>query len=113
MLSPERLGPDYICHLSLTTSQSRETDSNPYIYNETAFNDFEVIRTHFEEVKALWKDPYLLEAEARTTDEPRFLVIGKIGDKHWSTVITYRKDKVRIISARRSQKEEIELYEKS
>lgn len=51
--------------------------------------------------------------EARSTDEARFLLIGKIGSKHWSAVITYRGDKVRIISVRRSRKEEVELYEES
>ncbi|MEB3150104.1 MAG: BrnT family toxin [Sphaerospermopsis kisseleviana] len=48
---------------------------------------------------------------ARTTDETRFLVIGKIGDKHWSAVITYRSDKIRIISVRRSRTEEVNIYE--
>lgn len=59
----------------------------------------------------LWEDPSLLEIEARTTDESRFLMIGKIFEKHWSAVITYRINIVRIISVRRSRQEEIELYE--
>lgn len=67
----------------------------------------------FEEAKALWDDPYLLEIEARTTGEPRFLLIGKITDKHWSAVVTYRGGKTRIISIRRSRKEEVELYEEN
>ncbi len=67
----------------------------------------------FEEAKALWEDPSLLEIEARVTGESRFLVIGKIAGKHWSAVVTYRGKKVRIISARRSRKEEVELYEES
>jgi len=44
-------------------------------------------------------------------DEPRSLVIGKIADKHWSGIITYREERVRIISVRRSRKEEVEVYE--
>lgn len=67
----------------------------------------------FEEAQELWIDPHLLEIEARTADEPRFLMIGKIGLKHWSAVVTYRNDKIRIISVRRSRKEEVELYEES
>ncbi|MFO0415708.1 MAG: BrnT family toxin [Pseudomonadota bacterium] len=67
----------------------------------------------FEEAQELWLDPHLLEIEARSTDEPRFLLIGKIGSKHWSAVVTYRDDKVRIISVRRSRKEEVDLYEES
>jgi uncharacterized DUF497 family protein len=59
----------------------------------------------------LWLDPDLLEIPAKTVDESRFLVIGRIGDKHWSAVITYRDENIRIISARRSREEEVELYE--
>jgi len=44
-------------------------------------------------------------------DEPRFLVIGKIEGKHWSGVITHRGEKTRIISVRRSRKEEVDIYE--
>ena len=67
----------------------------------------------FEEAKALWEDPDLLEIEARSTDEPRFLVVGKIAAKHWSAIVTYGDGKIRIISVRRSRKEEIELYEEN
>ncbi len=44
-------------------------------------------------------------------NELRFLVIGLIGNKHWSGVITYRENNIRIISVRRSRSEEIDLYE--
>ena len=67
----------------------------------------------FEEAKALWNDPHLLEIEAKSIDEPRFLLIGMIGDKHWSAVVTYRGGKIRIISVRRSRREEVDLYEES
>jgi len=65
----------------------------------------------FIEAQALWEDPDLIEIPARTTDEPRFLVVGRIGDRHWSGIVTYRKDRMRIISVRRSREEEMELYE--
>jgi uncharacterized DUF497 family protein len=65
----------------------------------------------FDNAQALWKDPYLIEIPAKIMGEPRFVVIGKITDKHWSGVLTYRNGKIRIISVRRSRKEEIELYE--
>jgi len=65
----------------------------------------------FIEAKELWGDPDLLEIPAKTTDEPRYLVVGIISEKHWSGIITYRKDKIRIISVRRSRPEEVELYE--
>ena len=64
----------------------------------------------FIEAQELWNDIDLLEIPAKTTDEARFLIIGKIGEKHW-TGITYRNDKIRIISVRRARSEEIELYE--
>ena len=65
----------------------------------------------FVEAQALWNDPYLLEIPARTTDEERFLVIGKIREKHWSAVVTPRDGNIRIISVRRSRTEEVVIYE--
>ena len=65
----------------------------------------------FEQAQALWTDLDRLEVPAKTLDEPCYLVIGKISDKYWSAVITYRGENVRIISVRRSRDEEIELYE--
>ena len=65
----------------------------------------------FQEAPSLWKDPDLLEIPVKTSDEERFLVVGIIDGKHWSGVITYRSGKIRIISVRRSRKEEVKLYE--
>ena len=65
----------------------------------------------FLEAQRLWDDPDLLEIPARVTDEPRCLVVGRILDRHWSAIITYRGRSIRIISVRRSRKEEVELYE--
>jgi len=65
----------------------------------------------FDEAQALWEDPSRVEIPAKTIDEERYLLIGTIADKFWSAIFTYRNDKVRIISARRSRKEEVEIYE--
>lgn len=65
----------------------------------------------FVAAQAIWEDPALLEIPARTLDEPRWLVIGRIGRKHWSAVITLRGQAIRLISVRRSRHEEIQLYE--
>ena len=65
----------------------------------------------FIEAQLLWEDIDLIEIQARTSDEPRYLVIGTISGKHWSGVITYRGEKTRIISVRQSRKEEVEIYE--
>ena len=65
----------------------------------------------FYDAQALWDDNWLLEAPARTEEEPRAIVIGTIGNRHWAAVITYRGDSIRIISVRRARREEIERYE--
>jgi uncharacterized protein len=65
----------------------------------------------FDVAQDLWRDPDLLEIPAKTVDEPRSLIVGKIEGKYWSAVVTYRGEVIRLISVRRSRQEEIELYE--
>lgn len=65
----------------------------------------------FVDAQQLWNDPYLIEIEARSTDESRSLVIGAIDGKVWSAVITYRGEIIRIISVRRARKAEMAIYE--
>ena len=65
----------------------------------------------FVDAQALWNDPDFVEIPASTTGERRFLVIGKISANHWSAIIAYRGNRIRIISVRRSRQEEIEIYE--
>ena len=65
----------------------------------------------FQAAQALWLDPALLEIPARTSGESRFLVIGRLRGRHWSAVITYRQQTIRLISVRRSRPEEVQLYE--
>jgi uncharacterized DUF497 family protein len=65
----------------------------------------------FVVAQELWNDPYLIEIPAKTTDEPRFLVIGRISEKYWSAVVTPRNENIRIISVRRSRTEEVAIYE--
>ena len=52
-----------------------------------------------------------MEIPAKVVDEPRWLVIGKLMDKHWSAVITRRGGNIRLISVRRSRDEEVAIYE--
>ena len=66
---------------------------------------------NFATAQLLWSDPDRIQIPAKDVDEPRFMIIGKIEQKHWSAIITYRDDKIRIISVRRSRDEEIEIYE--
>ena len=65
----------------------------------------------FVEIQALWADPELLQMPGRAGDEPRHVLVGRIGNRHWSCVITYREGRVRIISARRARRKEVRLYE--
>ncbi len=65
----------------------------------------------FEEAKQLWEDPVRVEAPARVTDEPRWLVVGTMGAKRWSAVIARRGENIHLISVRRSRDEEIAIYE--
>ena len=65
----------------------------------------------FLKAQALWDDPDYILIPAKVFDEARFLIIGKIGEKHWSGIITYRGEQIRIISVRRSRKGEIDIYE--
>lgn len=63
-----------------------------------------------EEAKALWAVPHI-EITAKTVDEPRLMVIGKIKNKFYSCIYTIRGiDSIRLISARRSRKFEETLY---
>jgi uncharacterized DUF497 family protein len=65
----------------------------------------------FAEAQALWQDDDRIEVSARTSDEPRFVILGRIEAKLWAAVITYREGRVRIISVRRARQREVELYE--
>lgn len=58
----------------------------------------------FVEAQLIWEDDNLVEIPARTEDEPRHLIIGKIGISYWSAVITYRNSNIRIISVRHSRR---------
>jgi uncharacterized DUF497 family protein len=65
----------------------------------------------FVQAQAMWDDPDRLEVPARTTPEPRTLVIARWQGKLWSAVVTERGAHIRIISVRRSRPEEEALYE--
>ena len=65
----------------------------------------------FIKAQKLWEDPELIELPAKTIDEPRFVVIGRIDSAYWSAVITYRDEIIRIISVRRSRNSGVAIYE--
>jgi uncharacterized DUF497 family protein len=65
----------------------------------------------FVEAQALWKSKHVLLG-AKDALEKRYLVIGKIGDDYWPSIITYRGGTIRIISVRKSTATEIRTYGK-
>jgi uncharacterized DUF497 family protein len=64
----------------------------------------------FNEAQLLWFDKNRIEIPLKFIDEKRFIIIGKIYNQYWSAIYTYREDRVRIISVRRSRKNEKEIY---
>ena len=64
----------------------------------------------FVEAQAIWDDVDRMEIPARSLDEPRHQVIGRIREKIWSAFITYRNEKIRIISVRRARADEEARY---
>lgn len=67
----------------------------------------------FAEVQQLWEDPNAIAFDAKTATEARFVVVGVINGKHWSTVATNRDNRVRLISVSRSRRKEVQLYEEN
>ncbi|MHB8318876.1 MAG: BrnT family toxin [Acidimicrobiales bacterium] len=65
----------------------------------------------FVRAQALWDDPGRVEVPARSVGESRWLVVGRIRELHWSAIVTYRDQRIRVISVRRSRREEVRLYE--
>ena len=79
--------------------------------NDKSLSNLEKHGIDFLEAQDLWTDPDVLEIQDKSDDEMRALAIGRINGKHWSAIITYRGENIRITSIRRSRKTEVELYE--
>lgn len=65
----------------------------------------------FRDAQDKWLDENLLRIPARADAEQRFIFVGMMEERHWSAVITYRGESIRIISVRRSRPEEVREYE--
>ena len=65
----------------------------------------------FIEAQKIWEDDDKIIFPARSIEEERDILIGILENIHWSAIYTIRNEKVRLISVRRSRKEEVELYE--
>ena len=62
-----------------------------------------------DQAKELWEVPAVV-VKARTADEERFMIIGRLGGKFFSCIYTMRGETIRLISARRSHPKEEYLY---
>ena len=85
-----------------------EYDSSKSLSNEKKHG------IQFETAKKVWDDRNALVAKSKNIiDEDRWIIVGKINDKIWSIIFMIRRNKIRIISARRARKEEVKQYEKN
>ncbi len=64
----------------------------------------------FDTAKQLWKDDSRVEIHPPYPLENRGIVIGKVQNKLWTAVFTWRGKAIRIISVRRARKKEATLY---
>ena len=64
----------------------------------------------FVESQRIWEDPEVVMIPAKIISESRYLLIGKYDNSIWSAIFTLRNQKIRIISVRRSRKNEEEIY---
>ena len=64
----------------------------------------------FVQAQQLWLDPDRVQTPARSRHEPRFLVVGLISDLYWSAFITFRDQRIRLISVRRSRRKEVPAH---
>ena len=65
----------------------------------------------FSDAQRLWHGRTVTLSTYAGSDESRNLVLGMIDGRHWSAITTMRDGRTRIISVRRSRKNEEEYYE--
>lgn len=65
----------------------------------------------FDTAKKLWEDPNRIEIPARWVNESRFILIAWLDHEHWTVVYTIRNKNIRIISVRKSRRDEKEIYD--
>lgn len=73
--------------------------------------NFKKHEINFDDTQELWNDPNCMVIPARTIDEKRYLLIGELDAQIWSAIFTIRNKKIRIISVKRSGKNEEEIYQ--
>ena len=64
----------------------------------------------FVEAQEIWADERSIDLATLALGEPRRLAAGLIGSRHWTAVWIMRGDSIRIISVRRSRKDEVQKW---
>lgn len=66
----------------------------------------------FREAQAIWGDPNAIRLSVPRPGltEQRWLITGRLGDRIWTAVVTYRSEAVRLISVRRARDDEVKAY---
>jgi uncharacterized DUF497 family protein len=64
----------------------------------------------FHEAQQMWADPLRVQLKGHPGGEERFLIVALIGDRFWTAAVTHRGEQVRVISVRRSRREEVRAY---
>lgn len=59
----------------------------------------------------MWDDEERIVAPALSDGEQRWMLVGRIEDRLWSAIFTFRDESIRIISVRRSRPKEVAQYE--
>ena len=65
----------------------------------------------FDTAKKLWEDPNRIEIPARWVNESRYILIAWLDDELWTAVYTIRNKNTRLISVRKSRRDEKEIYD--
>ena len=66
----------------------------------------------FDDAQALWDDDKRVAGFTFAGgDDERLMVVGRIGDRLWTAVVTYREEVTRLISVRRSRPKEERQYD--
>ena len=67
----------------------------------------------FSLAQRIWDDPMFVEVHLESKPEDRWAVIGRVAKVVYVTaIITYRDERIRIISARKSTRKELDIYDK-
>ena len=65
----------------------------------------------FIEAQEIWAGVYFIVSLGNGHGEERHAVFGMIGEKHWTAIITWRGENIRIISVRRFRVKEEAYYD--